>query len=460
MSTRFTLPDAGTPVAVRFPPVQKAVLGSGLAVWTIPHTALPVATIALVVPFGSRHDPAGQPGLAGVTADLFDEGAGDHDAIGLAGAFAALGTELSVDIGPDVTTLSLTVLSRYFEPAVDLLLDVVARPRFDEADFLRVVEMRVNRLRQLRSSASAIADRVLLRGVFGSHPYGHSTMGTTSALEDCTLDDVRAFHARIVTPLGATCIVAGAVEPDVVHAVVAKHAGRWAALASPGDAAGPIALVPQTPRVWLVHRPGSPQTEVRVGHQGPSRHVEAYHSLMTLNAVLGGQFTSRINLNLREARGLTYGAHTGFDFRVDGGAFSCDTAVQADATPLAVREILAEFEAVGGARPAGGDELARAKSSLTRGYVRHFETPAHLAHAAARLATFGLPEDTFARYVPGVEAVAAEDVSAAAARYVRPQDATIVLVGDGSNWRTTLDEFGRPPMEVDDIDQLEEYGDQ
>jgi zinc protease len=451
MTDRFTPPDPGAPVAVRFPPVQRATLDSGLAVWTVPHTALPVVTIALVVPFGSRHDPADHPGLAGVVADMLDEGAGDRDAIGLATALASLGTELSVDVGPDVTTISLTVLSRFFEPAVDILFDVVARPRFEEADFLRVVEMRINRLRQSRSSASAIADRVLLRGVFGVHPYGHSTLGTTAALEALSIDHVRKGHARMVSPVGATCIVAGEVEAGIVHDVVAKHAARWTV---PGGRVKTPALTmvqPQPPRVYLVHRPGSPQTEVRVGHQGPSRHVDAYHALVTLNAVLGGQFTSRINLNLREARGLTYGAHTGFDFRVHGGAFSCDTAVQADATPLVVREILSEFAAVGTTRPAVGDELALAKSSLTRGYVRHFETPAHLAHAAARLATFDLPENTFERYVPGVEAVTADDVTAAAVRYVRPADATIVLVGDGTAWRDQLTEFGRPVEEIDDL---------
>jgi zinc protease len=450
MTDRFTPPDPGAPVAVRFPHVQRVTLDSGLAVWTVPHTALPVATLALVVPFGSRHDPSAHPGLAGVVADMLDEGAGDRDAIGLASALASLGTELSVDVGPDVTTLSMTVLSRFFEPAVNILFDVVARPRFEEADFLRVVEMRINRLRQSRSSASAIADRVLLRGVFGEHPYGHSTLGTTAALEALTIDDVRTCHARVVSPAGATCIVAGAVEPAVVHDVVARQAARWLVPTGKGKPVPAVMVQPQPPRVYLVHRPGSPQTEVRVGHQGPSRHVDAYHALVTLNAVLGGQFTSRINLNLREARGLTYGAHTGFDFRVQGGAFSCDTAVQADATPLVVREILSEFAAVGTTRPAVGDELALAKSSLTRGYVRHFETPAHLAHAAARLATFHLPEDTFERYVPGVEAVTADDVTAAAVRYVRPQDATVVLVGDGTGWRDQLQEFGRPVEEVEE----------
>lgn len=448
MRARFTPPLAGDPVAVRFPDVDKAQLDTGLAVWTVPHDALPVATVVLVVPFGSRHDPHDQPGLAGATADLFDEGAGDRDAIGLAEAFAGLGTEVAVDVGPDVTTLSLTVLARCFEPAVELLFDIVARPRFEEADFHRVIEMRLNRLRQLRSSASALADRALLRGVFGDHPYGHSTLGTTAALEAFTLDDVRGFHARAVSPVGATCIVAGAVGATEVRDVVARQARRWHAASATPLGVSEV-LVQPPPGIWLVHRPGSPQTEVRVGHQGPSRRVDDFHALITLNAVLGGQFTSRINLNLREARGLTYGAHTGFDFRVDGGAFSCDTAVQADATPLAVREILAEFEALRSSRPAAGDELERAKSSLTRGYVRHFETPAHLAHAAARMAAFGLPEDTFAQYVPAVDAITAADVSAAALKYVRPQDATIVLVGDATGWRSTLEEFGRPIQEIE-----------
>ena len=160
-------------------------------------------------------------------------------------------------------------------------------------------------------------------------------------------------------------------------------------------------------------------------------------------------FSSRINQNLREARGLTYGARTAFDFRVRAGTFSCDTNVRGDATPIVVSEILAEFEAVGGSRPAGADELERAKSSLTRGYVRYFETSAQLAHAAARLITFELPEDTFDRFVPGVEAVTPGAVSAAARQHLRPQDATVVLVGDASRWRDGLSQLGRPVEECE-----------
>lgn len=443
MIDRFLQPAPGIAAAVRFPPISRSTLSNGLDVWSIPHQALPVTTVALVVPFGSANDPADQPGLAGVLGDMLDEGAGGRTALELAAAFAALGTDLSVDVGPDVTTVSLTALSRVFEPALDLLFDVVARPTLDQTDFHRVVEIRLNRLRQLRSSASATADRTFLRAVFGEHPYGHSTLGAAEALEAMTVEQVRGFHATHVHPAGATLVVAGNLPSDDVHRLVEAHAERWASARS--------AILPQIPmttaqpaRIVVVDRPGSPQTEVRVGHLGPSRHVDAYYPLVTLNALLGGQFTSRINQNLREARGLTYGAHTAFDFRVRGGSFACDTAVQSDATPLVVREILAEFAAVGGARPAEGDELERAKASLTRGYVRHFETPAQLALAACRLVMFGLPDDTFARFVPSVEAVTSEDVTAAALAHVRADDAVVVVVGDAGTWHDELRTLGRP----------------
>ena len=448
-ANRFVMPGAGAPARVTFPPVARGVLSNNLRVWTIRHDTVPVVTMVLVLPVGSAHDPAGMPGLAGLMADLLDEGTDRLDAIGLAEAFASLGTELSVDVGPDVTTLSLTTLSRFADPALALLGTIITHPRLRDDDLSRVREIRVNRLRQLRSSASAVADRAFLSAVFAGHPYGHGTLGTTDALSRLSIDDVRAFHAAGVRPAGATLIVTGNVDPAVVHDSAERQLGMWRALqdARPPDVPAGRADAPA--RVLVVNRPGAPQTEVRVGHLGPPRQVAEYHALVTLDALLGGQFSSRINQNLREARGLTYGARTAFDFRARAGTFSCDTNVQGDATPLVVSEILAEFEAVGGSRPAGADELERAKSSLTRGYVRRFETSAQLAHAAARLVTFGLPEDTFDRFVPGVEAVTPDAVSAAARQYLRPQDATVVVVGDATGWREKLSDFGRPVEDYD-----------
>jgi predicted Zn-dependent peptidase len=195
--------------------------------------------------------------------------------------------------------------------------------------------------------------------------------------------------------------------------------------------------------VFLVDRPGTPQAELRLGHLGPPRQTPAYHALVGLNAVLGGQFTSRINRRLREEKGVTYGARTAFDFRRVGGTFSCDSSVDVAATSDAVRDVLAEFDAIRQA-PVPADELASAKASLTRGYVRNFETGGQIARAVAQIATHGLPDDTFDRFVPSIETITAEDVQEAAQAFIRPEDATIVVVGDVERSRETLAEIGRP----------------
>jgi zinc protease len=409
----------------------------------VPHNALPVATVALVLPFGVRDDPADRPGLAGVLTDLMEEGGNGLDAIAMAEALAGLGTEVSIDVGADATTVSCSVLARCFEPAMALLFGLIARPHLAEDDFARVVELRVNRLAQLRSSASAMADRLLLRGVVGNHPYGHGALGTIASLESLTLDEVRRFHRQHVTPSGTICVVSGAVPVDEVQAVIERHADIW--VAAPGASRVRVeSPTTQAPRTLVSDRPGSPQSEVRIGWIGPDRSVAEYHTLVTLNAMLGGQFTSRINRNLRERRGLTYGAHSSFDFRACGGVFSCDTAVQADATVLAITELLNECRAIATDRPPDAEELALAKASLTRGYVRLFETSGHLAQAAARLAMFGLPDDTFERFVPAVDAVTGDMVVEAARRYLAVDQACVAAVGDVAQWRAPLEALGRP----------------
>jgi zinc protease len=237
-------------------------------------------------------------------------------------------------------------------------------------------------------------------------------------------------------PGGATLVVAGDAPASSVAAAARARFVDWAGGTSAAAAAGfPTAA---TPRVLLVDRPGAPQSELRLGHLGPPRVTPVYHDLVTLNAALGGQFTSRINQNLREAKGYTYGARTGFDFRKACGSFSCDTSVQSDATASAVAEVLGEFEAARSTRPIDGDELNRAKQSLTRGYVRHFETPAQLVRSVVELATHSLPDDTFDRFVPAVSRVTAADVLDAAQRFVRPAASVIVVVGDAASTRQSL----------------------
>ncbi len=444
---RFDPPDAGPAVAVRFPAIAREELANGLGVWSLRWDSVPVVSMALVIEHGASADPADRHGLAGLTADLLDEGAGGHDALQLAEAFARLGTRLQIEVGQESIVLALTTLARLFEPSLALLAEVLQRPRLSDEDFARVRDLRRHRLQQLRMSPAAAADRAFLTAMFGAHPYGHGTFGTTRALDEMTADDARAFYADVFVPARATLIVAGDVPGGRVLAAARAALGGWrgARIRTPVDIVLPAAPVP---RVLLVDRPKAPQSELRIGHLGPPRLSPAYHALMTLNAALGGQFTSRINYDLRETKGYTYGARTGFDFRSVCSTFSCTTSVQSDATANAVGDVLAAYGAVRGAKPVRGDELARAKHALTRGYVRHFETPAQLLRATAELITFSLPADAFDQFVPGIERTTDAEVLDAAARFISADASVIAVVGDAEACREGLTGFGRAVIDV------------
>ena len=442
MTLRFDPPRPGASMTVRFPPIARDVLPNGLDVWSVARPATDVVTMLIVIARGTSDDPASRHGLASLTGDLLDEGAGELDAIGLAEALARLGSQLEIDVGPDATTLTVTALGRRFAPSLALLADVLVRPRLAAADFARVRELRLNRLRQISRAPGTVADRTYVSALFGAHPYGHGAMGTTASLEAISLDDAREFWARMYAPPVATLIVGGRFPLDEVMRAAEGAFGTWPASEAP-PAAAAVPSAPPDPRIFLADRPGAPQAELRIGHVGPPRSTGAYHALVTLNALLGGQFISRINRSLREEKGITYGARTSFGFRRVAGTFACETSVQADRTALAVSEILNEFAAIGQVGAVLPPELGRAKASLTRGYVRHFETEGQLVRAAAQLATYALDDRTFDRFVPLVSAVTAADVQDAAAAHVRPDDSSIIVVGDAANCLGPLEALGR-----------------
>ncbi len=448
MASRFELPPTGAAAPVRFPPIVRDGLANGLMVWAIERTSLPLVSVVFVLRRGTADDPPGREGLASLTGDLLDEGAGSRDSIALAAAFARMGAHLEIDVGPDATAMSVTALSRHMAAVLDLLADVVRHPRLAADDFARVRELRLSRLRQLSRSPGTMADRAYVSALFGAHPYGHGALGTTESLDQVTPDDARGFWASMYGPTEATLIVCGDARPAEVARAAASSFGGWTAPGERPPAAAPPASAPD-PRILLVHRPGAPQSELRLGHAGPPRSTTAYHALVTLNAVLGGQFTSRINRTLRQEQGVTYGAHTSFDFRRVAGTFSCEMSVQANATASAITDVLREFAEIRADEAIAPGELARAKASLTRGYVRNFETAGQLARAASQLAVHGLDDRTFDRFVPEIERVQAPDVQDAAVRFVRPGDATVVVVGDEDECRPQLESVGRPVVGVE-----------
>ena len=425
---RSRLPEPLPTRTFPFPAIEKSTLPNGLRVWTVYHTQVPLVAFTLLVRRGAASDPAGLEGLAAVTADMLDEGSGDRSAIEMHEGLARLGAQFDTDIGSDATVASVTVLSRFARRALDLLSDIVVRPALRDGDFTRVRQLRLHRLTQLRDMPGAVADRAFLKLVYGSHPYGHSPIGSEVALAAMTVDDVRAFHANAIRPSVSTLIAVG----DCGHADIVRLAsGAFADWdgASEGDAA-PGGTLPHAARLNVVPRPRAPQSELRIGQVAAGRDTPDYHPLVLANTILGGQFVSRINLNLREDKGLTYGARTAFEFRRMSGPFVLQASVQTSGTATAIGESIGEIAGIRGTRPVTADELALGIAALTRGYARSFETGEQIGRAALQLALYDLPDDYFEQFVPTIERVTSDDVSRVMARHLDPARLTTLVVGD------------------------------
>jgi predicted Zn-dependent peptidase len=425
---RSRLPEPRPTRTFPFPAIEKSTLPNGMRVWTVHHTQVPLVAFTLLVRRGAASDPAGKEGLAAVAADMLDEGSGERTAIEMHEGLARLGAQFDTDIGSDATVASVTVLSRFTQRALALLSDIVVRPALRENDFTRVRQLRLHRLTQMRDMPGAVADRAFLKLVYGTHPYGHSPIGSEAALAAMTVDDVRAFHANAIRPSVATLIAVG----DCHHAEIVQLAtdafADWDG-ASNGDVV-PGGTLPRSPRLNVVARPRAPQSELRIGQVAVGRDTPDYHALVVANTILGGQFVSRINLNLREDKGLTYGARTAFEFRRMSGPFVLQVSVQTSGTATAIDESIGEIAGIRGSRPVTPEELALGIAALTRGYARSFETGEQIGRAALQLALYDLPDDYFEQFVPTIERVTSEDVSRVMARHLDPERLTTLIVGD------------------------------
>jgi zinc protease len=425
---RSRLPATGPARPFPFPAIEKSTLPNGLRIWTVRHTQVPLVAFTLLIRRGASADPVGKEGLAAVTADMLDEGSGDRSAIEMHEALARLGAQFDTDIGSDATVASVTVLSRFADRALALLSDVVVRPAIREADFSRVRQLRLHRLTQMRDMPGAVADRAFLRLIYGVNPYGHSPIGTEASLAAMDVDDARGFHARAVRPNVSTLIAVGDCDHAAMVRMAAEAFADWTG--DGGSETGDTAVLPQSARLNVVPRPRAPQSELRIGQVSVARDTPDYHPLVVANTILGGQFVSRINLNLREDKGLTYGARTAFEFRRRSGPFVLQVSVQTSGTAKAIEESLGEIAGIRGPRPVTAAELELGIAALTRGYARSFETGEQIGRGALQLALYDLPDDYFEQFVPRVERVTTEDVSRVMTRHLDPVRMVTLVVGD------------------------------
>ncbi len=442
---RSALPQLGPVPSFRFPSIVRHTLSNGLEVRTVEYSSAPVVSFVVLIRGGLGADPASQEGLAALTADMVDEGTGNLSAIGVSDAIARIGGDFDIEVGADATAFSLVTLTRFAERGAALLADIVTRPALREDDFSRVRQQRINRLTQLRTVPQALAESTFDRLLYGPHPYGHMSIGSSSALAALDLDHVREFHAACYRPERTTLVIVGALSHQELLDLGQVAFAGW----EPTEASATVQIAadiePQASsatRLGVVPREGAAQSELRIGHLAARRDTPDYSALLVMNAVLGGQFVSRINLKLREEKGFTYGAYTGFDWRRGPGPFALEASVHTASTAEAISDSLRELNDIRGPRPPAAGELSLAKASLTRGYPRGFETAEQVGRSVASLALYGLPDTYFEEFVPNTERVTVDDAVRVANDYINPARFTTLIVGDYDAIKASLEDLG------------------
>jgi len=424
------LPGPGTAPRFTLPQLQRRKLANGLDILIVEHHELPVVTMNLVVKSGSASDPANRTGLANAVANLLDEGTATRSALDISEQLSAIGAQLGTSANWDASNVTLTTLTKHTDAALDIFSDVLLRPAFADAELARFRASRLTALAQRRDDATAIAGVIYPSILYGAnHPYGRLAQGDEASTKALTAADLRAFYSANYLPNNSSLIVVGDVRPDEIVARLERALGVW----KPGTVPG-VRLDAPAPRektvIYLVDKPGAAQSVINIGHVGVARSSADYFPLLVLNTILGGQFMSRVNLNLRESKGYTYGARTVFDYRRGAGPFSASAGVQTAVTKESVAEFLRELRGIRGDIPVTESELETAKKSLTLGYPRTFETPAQIGARLADIALYGLPDNYFNNYVGSIEQVKLADISRVANAAIDPSRLAILVVGD------------------------------
>ncbi len=439
-------PASTTPRPYTFPEFERQNLSNGLTIWLVPLSDSGVTNVHLLFDAGAAAEDEPHGGVAALTAQLLVTGTQRLDAATFAEATERLGIEVSSESSWDSARAAFQSLPQHLAEGLALLAEMVRQPRFDPAEFERLKAERLADILQSRADPGRLADEMFLAHLYAATvPYRRAAAGTPETVTALTRDDVSEFHRAHYLPGGAHLIVAGAFERDAVLHAAEKHLGDWS-----GESPGHRTISPEPAgdrRVVLVDRPGSVQSELRVGHVGIDRYDPRYFAASVMAALLGGVFGSRLNMRLREELGYTYGAHAAFDTRRAAGPFAARAAVQTEVTVPAIRELLAQLDGIRATAPEQA-ELQEVKDYLVGVFPLRFETTGGVAAAIEPLAIYGLEDDYWQSYRGRIEAVMPEDTHAVAGALIRPDELLILLSGDASTLRDDLDEAGFGPLEI------------
>ena len=437
---RRSPPSPGTAPRFEFPRVDRAHLPNGLLLQVCPLASPPVASALLFMRFGELDLPRERAGLAVLTGASLDGGTIRRNGGEMAEAMERLGARISVRVGWEGTSVSVSCASEKLPSALALLAETVREPAFPERETVRVRNQQLAGIRKREADPAGMASTEAARRYFASDtPYARPRTGFSASVGEATSAVARELAAKGYRPQGSTLVVAGNVTPASVRRMAHEHFGDWSGETRRGELPEPRAAIRER-RAWVVNRPGSVQSEVRVGHLGVSARTPDLFPLTIGNLILGGMFSSRLNLALRERHGYTYGAKSRFWLRSQPGPFEVDTSVGTETTAPAVREILTELESFAEEGPSEL-EVATARDFAIGAFGLGLETAGQVAARLAFAAIHGLPDDHYPSYRERISEVTTGDVQEAMGRHLRPSECQVIVVGEA-------DEVAPPLAEV------------
>jgi zinc protease len=446
---RKEAPKPGPEPTLHLPSPKTFALSNGVKVFLIEEHALPVMSASLVTMAGGEDNPKDKPGLAGFTARLLTEGTTSRSSTQLANDVAQIGAGLNSSASMDSAGASVSALSNNTGPALELLSDVVLHPAFKDEEVERIRKQRLVAIIQEGDSPIAATLRVGAKALYGDQPYGYQPVGTTESVKATTRADLAGFWAEHYGPKNAALILAGDLSEAEAKRVAEKYFGTWTGTAAASSSTVPAPPAPPTRKIVIVDKPGSPQTTLITFGLGVPRNTPDYPAITEMNSILGGLFSSRINMNLREKNGFTYGAFSGFFFYRGGGPAFAGAQVRTDVTAPALRELFSELNRIH-TDPATPDELKLAKDNALRSLPGDFETVGNETGLMFQLFVYGLPNDYFQKLPAQFEAVTPEAVAKAAQDYIHPENLIVLAVGDRAKIQPDLEKLNLGPIELRD----------
>ena len=440
-----TRPVPGPSRDYHFPRFERRRLENGIELVVAPVHKLPLITVSVLVDAGAVCDTAGREGTAQLTAKLLLEGTQTSDGAELTERFERLGASIDASADWDAAAVTLTAMSDRLPQAMTILGEMVRTPAFRQREVERLKAERLAELLQLRAEPRGLADELFSSFLYTpASRYAKPEGGENDSVDAIDRDQILAFYETRYLPGGTTVIVAGDITADRAEALVRETLGSWSG-GAPQRIVGDDLPGSRERAVHIIAKSDAPQSELRIGHVGIPRNHPDFFPVNVMNAILGGLFNSRINLNLREVHGYTYGAFSAFEWRRQAGPFIVSTAVKSDITDAAAREVLSEIDRIR-AEPISTEELSLATSYLDGVFPIRFETTASIAAALAVVVTHGLPDDYYDRYREHVRAITVEQILEAAQTYLHPEMLQMVVVGAPEAVRAPLEALGFGPV--------------